>query len=913
MRIFNLCVFAVMLSVFAAAAPPPDFSQMNNEAETKLWHNEAYINANNILMFVTNHANFGRDLDGIFGYDYGTFYPFNTVQDILDGTLTSSVLYAGGIWMGGLVDGQIRVAIAEYDDEYVPGPMAGGTYQPDNPSFKVYKLYKDSLVGNPNDDYLNWPVDQGAPVNNLGEPLMLGDQMLWSVYNDAHPMQHGNNAGNTQPLGIEVQQTVWAVENDGNMEMPPDTALPVSSTGHSPVIVEIEVIEPELLTGDSYMVVVDSVEGFGAIWNLINTTTGELLLANQTNFSADNSSPVVDHFRVRVYDPTEPGTWWEWEGSTRPITGLDWGGSLFFGGVGILDEFWGNGTSLTEDDLVSVEIRWVEDGAGQSGYCYRRDLGYAFDGMHPDQNFEIWDITANPSRQLDFAFVEWFNPTDDAGQSADSIWNPGEQLNIDGTYNELGGREYWFILNSEYTGVLNPAYAVGFGFEEEDAFYAGWVMHRLDDGKPDPGDILRFVHQTDYPGIADTFTFTATPFAGPSDEIIETTIYMRYRLYNKGGNTINDFYISLWTDSDLGQFTDDLVGCDTLDDIFFSYNGDPYDNQFGSAVPAVGFKVLKGPVVPSSGDTAYFDGNPMPGYKNMGMSAFNKYINGTDPDDRNQTYYYMQGLTRYGAPLPNGSRYAVPGDPVTGVGDIDFDPGDRRMMASFGPIDFNPGDSQYVLVKMAVGQGPDRLTSITVLKEILNFPPYMPPTELMVAIRPDPQYGLFLYGMDPVMDTIFITRQGADPVGDIDHSSLMINESIEPTSTTILPSHPEFNGEVQALVFPAAEFIMGYGLPWDVTEVTYSVSGNFGDETPLLLYGSVDIIGHRAGDANGDGFVNVGDAVYLIRHVFMDGPAPLFECLGDANCDERVNVADAVTLINYIFGEGPSPRQECCH
>jgi len=65
------------------------------------------------------------------------------------------------------------------------------------------------------------------------------------------------------------------------------------------------------------------------------------------------------------------------------------------------------------------------------------------------------------------------------------------------------------------------------------------------------------------------------------------------------------------------------------------------------------------------------------------------------------------------------------------------------------------------------------------------------------------------------------------------------------------------------------------------------------------------------GDANDDGQVNVGDAVFLINYVFKGGPPP--PCLneGDANGDCGVNVGDAVYLISYIFKGGPAPVCGC--
>ncbi len=65
------------------------------------------------------------------------------------------------------------------------------------------------------------------------------------------------------------------------------------------------------------------------------------------------------------------------------------------------------------------------------------------------------------------------------------------------------------------------------------------------------------------------------------------------------------------------------------------------------------------------------------------------------------------------------------------------------------------------------------------------------------------------------------------------------------------------------------------------------------------------------GDANNDGSVNVGDAVYLISYIFKGGPPPVpyTTCSGDANMDCSCNVGDAVYIINYVFKEGPPPPE----
>ena len=66
------------------------------------------------------------------------------------------------------------------------------------------------------------------------------------------------------------------------------------------------------------------------------------------------------------------------------------------------------------------------------------------------------------------------------------------------------------------------------------------------------------------------------------------------------------------------------------------------------------------------------------------------------------------------------------------------------------------------------------------------------------------------------------------------------------------------------------------------------------------------------GDANGDGRINVSDAVYIINYVFIQGfppPAPVLKA--DANCDDRVNLSDAVYIVNLVFAQGPLPCRIC--
>lgn len=69
--------------------------------------------------------------------------------------------------------------------------------------------------------------------------------------------------------------------------------------------------------------------------------------------------------------------------------------------------------------------------------------------------------------------------------------------------------------------------------------------------------------------------------------------------------------------------------------------------------------------------------------------------------------------------------------------------------------------------------------------------------------------------------------------------------------------------------------------------------------------------GNLCGDANSDGIVNIGDAVFLISHIFKGGLPPDPVGKGDANCDGNTDVGDAVYIINVVFKGGPGVCDDC--
>jgi len=145
---------------------------------------------------------------------------------------------------------------------------------------------------------------------------------------------------------------------------------------------------------------------------------------------------------------------------------------------------------------------------------------------------------------------------------------------------------------------------------------------------------------------------------------------------------------------------------------------------------------------------------------------------------------------------------------------------------------------------------------------------------------------------------------------DVDPATVLCNGVVAPSGWTIESSVPGFTGDVLALTVPTDPFVASFGTVVGTVERTYTVSWTFsGEGESNLIEGTVVLHNETtlAGDANGDGQVNIGDAVFIITYVFRGGPAPDPLSSGDANCDAKINVGDAVYIVTYIFRGGPAP------
>ena len=214
-------------------------------------------------------------------------------------------------------------------------------------------------------------------------------------------------------------------------------------------------------------------------------------------------------------------------------------------------------------------------------------------------------------------------------------------------------------------------------------------------------------------------------------------VFKQLRLINKGDGDLLDAYISLWSDPDCGNYSDDLVGVDVDKSLMYVYNGAVDDDQyapFGLAPPAAGYDFFSGPIVESPGDVAIFDLKERAGYKNLPASSFGYFSAGgvySDPgpygnvEGAREYYNLMRGFAPIDDlenPTPwlddnnNPTVFPYNGDPVAGTGHLDSSPADRRMLINSGPFTLAEGDTQDIVVAVVGGLGDNNLSSITAMK-----------------------------------------------------------------------------------------------------------------------------------------------------------------------------------------------------
>jgi len=177
-----------------------------------------------------------------------------------------------------------------------------------------------------------------------------------------------------------------------------------------------------------------------------------------------------------------------------------------------------------------------------------------------------------------------------------------------------------------------------------------------------------------------------------------STTFYHYKIINKSYNDYDSIYMGLWTDPDLGCYTDDYAGCDSANNLGIIYNSTEVDanscpDNYGNQPPILGIQLLKGPT-DESGVVHYMD------YCMLYLNDFSLYGN---PENAAQYYQYLKSVYKQGDhlvnPLTNDiTNYAFPSDPTDVNGwsmcAENSLPSDFRIIVSSGPVILKAGGKQ---------------------------------------------------------------------------------------------------------------------------------------------------------------------------------------------------------------------------
>lgn len=210
------------------------------------------------------------------------------------------------------------------------------------------------------------------------------------------------------------------------------------------------------------------------------------------------------------------------------------------------------------------------------------------------------------------------------------------------------------------------------------------------------------------------------------DDELGNALFKKYTIINKSDKTIEDLYLSMWNDPDIGNSEDDLVGWYGIP---FAYNGNEIDSRFGKTPPASSFFLLEGVEKDNMNYNQishylHIEGDPVFKYPELGNYPGSKRM-----------YNYFQGKNNFGELFTDfatgyPTTFVLSGNPITGesfkgrdgegaIDDKFYPPGERAHGIGIGKypesstpgLAMAPGDSMSLVFAQTAAIGNGRLES----------------------------------------------------------------------------------------------------------------------------------------------------------------------------------------------------------
>lgn len=151
--------------------------------------------------------------------------------------------------------------------------------------------------------------------------------------------------------------------------------------------------------------------------------------------------------------------------------------------------------------------------------------------------------------------------------------------------------------------------------------------------------------------------------------------FLTYDIINASGEQLQDVYLAVTVDPDIGDAADDMVGFDETRNLAYVYDNDGKESGWSSVPGYVGYVFLESPINPNTGEQ-------------LGLTAFRIFTIDVDPGT---------DVERYDMISANGTY------------DIDTSPADKRFCIPTGPFTLEPGDTGRVVIGIICAKDFDAL------------------------------------------------------------------------------------------------------------------------------------------------------------------------------------------------------------
>jgi hypothetical protein len=366
----------------------------------------------------------------------------------------------------------------------------------------------------------------------------------------------------------------------------------------------------------------------------------------------------------------------------------------------------------------------------------KTDIEYHIDHWE-DQNYQPVEVIDNWPAHGDTEKGQAFYLAPFVDYNNDGLYNP-----MDGDYPEIKGDQSIFLMYN----LIRP-----------------FVVYSQIVDTLNLDELLEDISKTEVHGM-----FYA--FDSEIDSALDHTVFANIKYINRSDETYTDTYIGIFADTDIGNATDDYIGCDVMQNSIYGFNGDNEDEAstsgpgYGTNLVAQSVTILKGVKMDNDGiDNAIgiADNESVNGLnfgdgivdnEYWGMNHFIYFHNNGaptgGPTNALEYHNYLQSIWRDGTLMVYGgtgydpteeslaASFMFPGnsDPEyygtngtttpewTEITEANF-PADRRGVSSSGPFTLLPGgvaevELAFIFARDYTGSG--NLAPLSLLSERIN-------------------------------------------------------------------------------------------------------------------------------------------------------------------------------------------------